>query len=269
MQSIRAAVALVMTAMLGQISGSPVKQIDHVMFNGGTEVSGLVTVLREKFELPVVFDGLAQTPPSGGTCFSFGNICLEVVPLPPTPDNVPRRPQLGSLALQAVEFATTVSSLKALEIDHFPATKQASWTTIGVRGLGGVFFIEYQEGMSGRRERFRRELDARGGGPLGIVRMIEVSQVRTGFQDVRPKWIRLFGEPITNAGDIWMAGEGPAIRVVTPDDGAANRVVVQIRSRSTAAAALRRFAIPFTESDSELRIDPAALIGLKIVLREA
>src|SRR5687767_14388978 len=55
-----------------------VKQIDHVMFVGGPELSGLVSILRDRFELPVVFDGPSQTPPSPGTCLSFGNVCLEV-----------------------------------------------------------------------------------------------------------------------------------------------------------------------------------------------
>jgi hypothetical protein len=269
MQRICAAMALVSIGMTVPTTDSPVKQIDHVMFTGGAELSSLVGILRDKFELPIVFDGRAQTPPSGGTCFSFGNVCLEVLSLPPPPDNTPRRPQLGSLALQAVDFATTAAALKALEIDHFPPSTQAAWTTIGVRGLGGIFFIDYQEQMAGRRERFRRELEARRGGSLGVVRMMELSQVRMDFQDVRPKWIRLFGEPVTNAGETWIVGDGPAIRVVAPDDARANRVVVQVRSRAGAAETLRRLALPFTESEGELRIDPAALAGLRMVLKEA
>jgi hypothetical protein len=248
---------------------SPVKQVDHVMFVGGPELHGLVTVLRDTFELPVVFDGPAQTPPSPGIGVGFGNVTLEVVPLAPRPGEAPRSPRLGSLALQATDFPTTVDVLRARQIDHLPPEPQARWTTIGLRGFGGgLFFIHYQHDMDERRERFRRVLETRSGGALGVVKIAEIPQVRENVAEVRPAWIRLLGEQRTGDVDVWAVGDGPAIRLVAPSDPRANRIVVAVRNLSLAATALRRLKVPFVLRNATIEIDAASLHGLNVVLSQ-
>ncbi len=243
-----------------------VKQIDHVMFVGGPELSGLVSILRDRFDLPVVFDGPSQTPPSPGTCLSFGNVCLEVTPLPPAQDGPPRVARLGSFALQATNFAAMPEILRAGEIDHFPPSVQPRWTTIGLRGLGGMFFIDYRHDMDERRAAFRRELDARSGGPLGILRMGEVTKTLEDATAVSPSWSRLFGPPESGQSDLWRVGDGPAIRLVGPDDARSGRIVAQVRNLDEAASALGRLKIPFVSTNGEIRLDPKALFGLRLVL---
>jgi hypothetical protein len=263
-------VAWLLTAALFVLGDtSPVKQVDHVMFTGGAELQRLVTVLRDRFELPVVFDGPAQTPPSPGVGIGFGNATLEVVPLAPQPGEPPRSPRLGSLALQATDFATTVDALRARQIDHFPPDAGARWTTIGLRGLGGgVFFIDYRHDMDARREQFRAALESRTGGVLGVVRVVELSQVREDVAEVRPAWIRLLGEPRAGDVDVWDVGAGPAVRLVAPSDPRAHRVLVAVRSLDLAAAALRRLDVPFVLRNGTIEIGAASLQGLKLVLSE-
>jgi hypothetical protein len=265
----RGTLALFLLAGLPQQPGAQVaKQIDHAMFTGGPELSGLVAILRDKFKLPVVFHGPAQTPPFPGTCLSFGNMCLEVVPLRPDPGDPPRDAQLGSFALQATNFATTVDALRSGQIDHFPPDSQPRWTTIGVRGLGGIFFIEYRHNMDEHRAGFRRELESLSGGPLGITRMIELSKSVDDAAVVPAAWIRLFGEPASADLKLWHVGDGPAIRLVGRDDPRAGRIVAQVRSLEAAATALRRLNVPFALADGQIRIEPRALFGLRLVLTQ-
>ena len=238
------------------------------MFTGGPELSELVRVLRDRFGLPVAFDGPSQTPPMPGTCLSLGNTCLEVVPLPVDPQNPePRRSGIGNLALHATDFASLPDALRARSIDHFAPSKQARWTTVGLRGVGIGFFIEYHEGMAGRQADFRRRLEERQGGALGIVRVIEITKRAARIDEVRPAWVRLLGEPTKSDSNVWTVGDGLAIRLVASDDARANRLVAQVRSREAAAAALRRLNVPFTRDDQGIRVGAAALFGLELVLR--
>jgi hypothetical protein len=246
-------------------------RIDHAMFPGGPELSRLVEILRDRLELPVVIDGPRQTPSMPGICVSFGNMCLEVVPLPNNPNDPPPAARLGSLALEARHFGTLIDSLKAREIDHFPPAPQTRWTTIGLRGLGGgTFFIEYHTGMAQRRQLFRGELDKNDGGRLGIIRMIELSRsVDAGDRDtVAMRLTRLFGAPLRSDANLWSVGDGPAVRLVSRDDSHANRVVVEVRSLPAAAQALRSLGLPFVQTKTEIAIDAVSMLGLSMVLRQ-
>ena len=253
-----------------QTSSGLAGRIDHVMYTGGPELVRLVEILRDKLLLPVVFDGPKQTPALPGTCFSFGNTCLEVVPLRPAANEPPRPARIGSLALEARAFGTLVDSLDVREIDHFPPAAQARWTTVGLRGFGGgTFFIEYHAGMSQRRTVFREELDRRQGGLLGIVRMVEISRVvDLDPEEMRRRLTRLFGDPSPNDASLWPVGDGPALRLVTGDESRVNRVVVEVRGIAAAAAALRNAGLAFAQTKGEIAIDPAALLGLRLILVE-
>ena len=263
-----AAALIVLSLGAGQPAPPVVAHIDHIMFTGGPELSGLVRILRDQFQLPVIFDGPSQTPPMPGTCLSLGNTCLEVVPLPIDPENPgPRRVGIGNLALHATDFASLPDALRARSIEHFAPAKQARWTTVGLRGLGIGFFIEYHDGMAARRAEFRRRLEERQGGALGIVRVLEIAKRAGSIDEVRPAWARLLGEPVKGDENVWTVGDGLAVRLVASEDVRTNRIVLQVRSREAAAAALRSANVPFTRDDDAIRVDAAALFGLKLVLR--
>jgi hypothetical protein len=260
--------AIAVLAGTAAVPPAPAVGIDHVLFTGGSQLSTLVELLRTKWQLPVMFDGPASNPPMPGTCFSFGNTCLEVVPLRNDSGASTRSSRIGNLALRAARFEALGDTLTALGIDHFPPAVQSRWTTVGLRGIGSVgFFIDYPEGMEQRRRRFRAELDARQGGPLGIVRMREVSRMVEQERDtVRQRWNRLFGPARQEDPYLWPVGDGPSIRMVAPGDSLADRIVVEVRSLADAAAALRRLEIPFSETGRAIVIDARSLSGLRMVL---
>lgn len=248
-------------------SSTIVAHVDHVMFTGGPEVRGLLELLRDKFQLPVIFDGPAQNPPMPGTCFSFGNMCLEIVPLRADPADPPHAPGIRSFALQAQRFDDVVDSLRARGIEHYPPARQPRWTTIGLRGLGGgTFFIQYRESIAQRQQRFRRELDERRGGSLGIVRLAELTRIVDRDRDeISRNWVRLLGESKPGEPYVWHLPGGPAIRLVS-NDSLGNRLVVEVRSLANAAEALRRLSIPFVQTSDSIAIDPAMLLGLRVIL---
>lgn len=264
-------VACVVAVVLG--AGQPpapvVRQIDHILFATGPEGAGLVSILRDQFQLPVVFDGLSQTPRSGGVCFGFGNACLEVIPRPADPARPSGEARITSLALQAGHFATTPEELRARGIDHFPPSEGARWTTIGLRGLGhGAFFIDYRHDMDAHREEFRKKLAERDGGPLGITSIREVAISPAELQDTGAGWQRLLGEPAIPGVRFWKVGDGPGIRLVADDDPLRHRIVVTVKDRSRAAAVLTRFRIPFEATEAAIYIDRAAMSGLRLVLTQ-
>jgi hypothetical protein len=246
-----------------------VRQIDHVMFVGGADVATLIPILRDTFQLPVVFDGPSQTPPTPGTGIGFGNVTLEVVPLNEESGQPRRVAALGSLALQAETFAAAPDELRARQIDHFPPASESTWRTIGLRGFGrGVFFIQYERDMDAGRAQFARLLEDRSGGPLGIVRVKEIAVGHPDVASVRPLWTRLLGPPSAADGNVWPIGNGPAIRLVARDSELRGRVLVTVRDTTRAAASLRTLAIGFDRAPDGLRIQAQSLAGLQVTLTQ-
>src|SRR4030095_15621434 len=106
------------------------------------------------------------------------------------------------------------------------------------------------------------------GEPLGITRVIEVVIATEQPEQVRPRWKALLGPAISPKEDVWVAGDGPRIRLVKTDDPRVGDFVVEIKSLSQATEALRRLPIPSVTTKRSIRIDPDALLGLRLVLRE-
>jgi hypothetical protein len=281
MTAARVALALIgcaAFAMPAQVAPGPIiKQIDHILFVTGPDGRDLVALLRDKLSLPVVFDGPALNPPARGTGIGFGNVTLEVIPAPAAQGEPPRIAKVTSLAVQAINFASTPEALRASGIDHFPPAagptyagdSGPNYTTIGLRGLGHpMFFIEYRDDMDARRGRFERALRERDGGPLGVVRMSEVAITSSNLAETREQWSRLLGGPSPNDAALWPAGTGPAIRFVAGDDPRQGRMVVIVTDLRRAADHLKSLQIPAVMTSDGLQIDAAAIWGLRLVLRE-
>jgi hypothetical protein len=253
-----------------------VRQVDHVLFvtaDGET----LVSILTETLGLPKVWPqpGSTWTASSG---IGFGNVTLEVFHRPRTPAaEVPKAKGITSLALQPVNLDAALSELRSRGIAHNPPPQGVRapgepaprWTTIGLEGFGhGLFLIQYNFDMDERRARFDRILREQKGGPLGITRLIEVVIATEQPDQVRPRWKSLLGPAISSKDDVWVAGDGPRIRLVKTDDPRAGEFVVEIKSLSQATEALRRLRIPSVTTKRAIRIDPDALLGLRLVLME-
>lgn len=254
-----------------------VRQLDHVLFvtPGG---SSLVSLLTDTLRLPKVWPqpGDTWTASSG---IGFGNVTLEVFHRPVTPPGeVPRPGRITSLALQPVSLEAAVKELQSRGIAHKPPPEKIRapgesaprWRTVGLEGFGhGLFLIQYVFDMDERRARFDRILREQKGGPLGIIRVVEVVIATEHPDQVRLQWNALLGPPISSrSGDTWIIGDGPRIRLVKTGDTRAGEFVVEIKSLRKATEALRRLGIPSVTTKSEIRIDPKALLGLRLILRK-
>jgi|GEM_PF-3371974 len=270
-------IGLAPTAMPAPRQAKPiVRQIDHILFvtpDGQT----LVSVLTETLGLPKVWPqpGDTWTASSG---IGFGNVTLEVFHRPRAPDGeVPKARRITSLALQPVDLEAALRELQSRGIAHNPPPQRVRapgepaprWTTVGLEGFGhGLFLIQYIFDMDERRARFDRILREQKGGPLGITRVIEVVIATEQPDQVRQRWKTLLGPAISPKDDVWVAGDGPRIRLVKTDDPRVGEFVVEIKSLSQATEALRRLRIPFVTTKRAIRIDRDALLGLRLVLRE-
>ena len=140
---------------------------------------------------------------------------------------------------------------------------------MGLQGFGhGLFLIQYIFDMDERRARFDQILREQKGGPLGITRVIEVVIATEQSDQVRLQWKALLGPPISPKEDVWVAGDGPRIRLVKTGDPRVGEFVIEVKSLSQATEALRRLSIPYVSAKRAIRIDPDALLGLRLVLQE-
>ncbi|MFN2502291.1 MAG: hypothetical protein ABR530_09800 [Pyrinomonadaceae bacterium] len=254
-----------------------VRQIDHVLFitPGGR---GLVTLLTDTFGLPVVFPQPGESW-TASTGIGVGNVTLEVFHRPPTPaGETPVAGRISSLALQPTDLETALMELKLRGIGHDetpprerkPGEPLPRWKTVGLERFGhGLFLIQYVFDMDARRSRFEKILRDRKGGPLGIVRVKEVVIATDQPDQVRPQWIALLGPVVSAKDDLWSVGDGPAIRLVRTGDPHQSTLVVEVMDLSRATKALLRLNVPALSTKHEIRIDPAALLGLRLILQKS
>ncbi len=247
-----------------------VRQVDHILFVTPVAQT-LVTTLAETFALPVVWPQAGATERTTG--ISLGNANLEVIPANPSITNAGGR--ITALALQPADFSSVETELRARDIAHWPPARGPSetaprWTTVGLRGFGvGMFFIHYDFDMTDRRSRFASELQRRDGGPLGILRIAEVSMLVPSPEEAGTQWTKLFGPPIPGDRSTWAVGDGPRIRLLKRDEGNTSGLVVEVRNLARAAALLRAAAFATERAGHQLRIDVQRLSGLRLHLKEA
>ena len=254
-----------------------IRQVDHVLLALPSNGRALVSLLTDTLALPIVW----PQPGSdwkASTGISLGNVNLEIFHREPAPQGeAPRVARISSLALQPADLKVTLSELKLRSISHDPPPDPSlrkdgdplpRWTTVGLKGFGhGLFLIQYNFDMDERRLRFDRVLRERVGGPLGVTRVLEVVIAPEGLDEVRAQWTKLLGPAETGEPDVWVAGDGPRIRLVKPLDSRAGDVVVEVKNLRRAAEALRRLQINARTTKRQIRIDPNAMSGLRLVLQ--
>ena len=259
-------------------AGTIVRQVDHVLLATPDDGRALVLLLTDRLALPIVWPqpGSDWTASTG---IGLGNVTLEVFHRePPSQGEAPRVTRINALALQPTDLKVALNELRLRGIAHNPPPepepRQAEdrsprWTAVGLRGFGhGLFLIQYVFDMDERRSRFDRVLRERGGGPLGVVRVREVAIAPDRFDEVRAQWTKLLGPPASGEADLWVVGDGPKIRLVRAGDPRAGDFVVEVKSLSRAAGALRRLGISAETTERQIRIDREGMSGLRLVLQE-
>jgi hypothetical protein len=255
-----------------------VRQVDHVLLATPDNGRALVSLLTDRLALPIVW----PQPGSewkASTGIGFGNVTLEVFHREPPPvGQAARLPRISSLALQPTDFNVALKELRSRGIAQDPPPEPRPrdageplprWTTVGLKGFGhGLFLIQYLFDMDERRLRFDRLLRERDGGPLGIVRVREVTIAPDRFEEVKAQWTKLLGPTDSGEADLWTVGDGPKIRLAKAGDPRAGDFVIEVKSLNRAAKALHRLGISAHTTERQIRIDPEGMSGLRLVLQE-
>lgn len=255
-----------------------VRQVDHVLLATPNNGRSLVALLTDSLALPIVWPQPgSEWKASTGIC--LGNVTLEVFHREPPPQgHPPRLPRISSLALQPTDLKVALNLLRSRGIEHDPPPEPRPrnagdplprWTTVGLEGFGhGLFLIQYIFDMDERRSRFDRVLRERDGGPLGVVRVLEVAITPDRVDKVKAQWTKLLGPTASGESDLWIVGDGPRIRLVPVGDSRAGNIVIEVKNLRRAAQALRRLGISARTTKRQIRIDPEQLSGLRLIVQE-
>ena len=263
----------------------PVRQIDHIMIRTGNPAE-LYAFFADTLQLPVAWP---LTSPREGVMtggVGVGNVNLEAIRFP---GQTEQRPRLLGFALEPTALDESVRQLTSRGLavgapreivgSRPDGSKGVLWTNVTLPqfsdsenpgdGTVHVFLSQYSAAyvdVSQRRARLRQQLDARGGGPLGVV---DVKEVVIGVNDVgsaRRLWQRLLDPAPASGPDGWQAGEGPAIRLVPAAENRIEAIVIRVASMDKAKTFLRANALFGRETEGQISIDSSRIGGLDLRL---
>jgi hypothetical protein len=289
--------ALLVCVALGAIVGSgpiraqtsspaPVQYIDHIMIRTD-EPQALFAFFSDTLQLPIAWplddrNGVA----SGGV--GFGNVNIEAIRFPGQ-INEPAPTHLLGLALKPVSLDQSLAELRRRGIAYgaprpFVAVgpdgaRVTSFTNVTLQDFSDadvpgqatvqVFLSEYNPGYVDaveRRRRLRNELAARQGGPLGLVRVQEVTIGTADLQAANRNWERLVAPTPPLDRTLWQIGDGPAVRLVRAERTMLQGFVLAVTSLSTAREFLQERKLLGASSETELVILASQIRGLDIRL---
>ena len=256
-----------------------VTKVEH-FYLVSDDAETLYRFFRDEFQLPVVwaFNSYGDFA-SGG--LTLGNVALEFVS-----EKGERRTtgtEFKGIALEpAGDADAAVAELKRrgilhgeLEADTLIENGQArvGWVTVDLKippAGAYIFLCDYKQRdeVAGRRRRASNELAARGGGPLGITSVREITIGVTSVDDASGKWRKLLDWEPKGAEPVFAFGDGPKVRLVEAEKEGIQRIVVGVKSTQQAMQFLTDRGTLGEATQGQIVIRPAAVGGLKIVLVE-
>jgi catechol 2,3-dioxygenase-like lactoylglutathione lyase family enzyme len=270
-----------------QISSSaPVQYIDHIMIRTDDPES-LFAFFDDTLQLPIAWplenrNGVV----SGGV--GFGNVNIEAINFPGQ-INEPEATHLVGLALEPGSLDESLAELRRRGIAYgaprpFVAVgpdgvRMTSFTNVTLQDFSDadlpgqatmqVFLSAYNPTYVDaveRRGRLRNELAAKQGGPLGLIRVQEVTLGTADLPAANRDWERLVAPTTSLDGTLWRIGDGPAVRLVQAERPMIQGIVLAVASLSTAREFLQEKQLLGASSETELVILPAQIRGLDIRL---
>lgn len=252
-----------------------VRQVDHVLVVS-SDAAKLFTVLSDTFQLPVAWPfSVHGTFSSGGV--SLGNVNLEVIQGPATAakeSNV----QWTGFALEPEPLAVSVPELEARGIRHgVPAPFRQGffrtrWTTVALPEVSGtsmgIFLCRYEDDIAARRRQLRDQLQSRGGGPLSIRAVQEVTCGARDETAMRGHWQKLLNPAAPSSEGLWKIGDGPGVHVVPADQDGILGLVISVRSVQQARQFLEPRGMAESQPSGVLRLGGPLFRGLGISLVE-
>ena len=267
------------------VASPPVRQIDHIVIRTGNP-SELYAFFVDTLQLPVAWP---LTSPREGVAtggVGVGNVNLEAIQFP---GQTEPRPLLLGFALEptALEESLRVLGLRGLSVgaprqiagNRPDGSKGVLWTNVTLPqfsdsdnqavGTVHVFLSEYSAAyvdVRARRALLRKQLEAKSGGPLGIV---DVKEVIIGVRDLsaaRALWQRLLDPALSLGPDAWQVGDGPAIRLVPAPHDRIEGLNLRVTSLERATTFLRNNQLFGGEREGRVTINSSKLGGIGLHL---
>jgi catechol 2,3-dioxygenase-like lactoylglutathione lyase family enzyme len=263
----------------------PVRQIDHIVIRTGNP-SELYSFLAETLQLPVAWPLVSPRAGvmTGGV--GVGNVNLEAVQFPGQSE---RQPRLLGFAIEPSDLDESVRQLtlrglamggrREIAGQRPDGSRGALWTNVTLQTFSDsdnaadatvhLFLSEYSTAyvdVAARRARLRQQLDANGGGPLGV---LDVKEVIVGVRDLestRQLWQRLLDPLRPSNPDTWQVGDGPGIRLVSAPQNQMHALIIRVASVDRAKAFLRDNRLLGIEAAGQVTIDSPTLGGVEIRL---
>lgn len=273
---------------LGSQSSTPqapiVRSVDH-FFATSSDAESLYRVFRDTLGLPEVYAFRAHDGFASGVV-SMGNVLFEVVTWSvPAGERLPT--ELKGIAFEPSErLPITLERLRERGVTHqqpeevmftnAEGVRVLGYVNVGLDGAGGLppanaaIFINDNLGSPravASREAGARELEQRGGGPLGVV---AVRELVVGVEDpaaASSQWGRLLAAPAGTGDGVIAFDAGPAVRFVRTSPVGILEMVVVVRSLDEASRFLASHDSLQRDGQAVL-VGPAMVGGLRIRLVE-
>jgi catechol 2,3-dioxygenase-like lactoylglutathione lyase family enzyme len=281
--------ATILLAFAGRESAAqpaavPIRRIDHIMIRAD-DPAKVYAFFTEVLGLPVAWPLMSPREGVATGGVGFGNVNVEAIRFPGQKGQ-PSRAQLLGFGFEPSPLASSLAELDRRGITYgvrrpLIATAQDGsqttlWTNVTLLQFSDgdaadatihVFLSEYSPAyvnLEQRRERLRRQLTERGGGPLGVESVKEVIVGVTDLAVARGLWQKLLAPTRSSASSTWQVGDGPAIRLLQAGEDAPHGLVISVASLPRAKAFLRENGLLGTDSEDEATIDPSKIFGLNI-----
>ena len=238
---------------------APIRRIDHIMIRVDDPAT-LYGFFTEVLRLPVAWPLMSPRAGVATGGVGFGNVNVEAIRVPGQKAQ-PSGAQLLGFGFEPSALAESLAELDRRGITHGDprpliatgpnGSKNTLWTNVTLRQFSDgevadatihVFLSEYSPtyvNVEERRERLRRQLAERGGGPLGVEAVKDVIIGVRDLEAARRLWQRLLDPtPISSSGS-WQVGDGPAIRLIQARENSPQGFVIAVASLPRAKAFLR------------------------------
>lgn len=270
-------------------SPPPIRQVDHIMIRAD-DPAKVYTFFTETLQLPVAWPMVS--PRAGVTTggVGFGNVNVEAINFPEQKRRS-RPAELLGFALEPASLRESLAELDRRGISYGElrpliskgqdGAKNTLWTNVTLRQFSDsdgpseasihIFLSEYSPtyvNVAERRARLRSELNARGGGPLGVQRVKEIVVGARDLEASRELWQKLLDPTPPSALNAWQVGNGPSIRLVSAKENSVQALVVDVTSLRRAKGFLRENGLLGSDLAEEATLDPSKLHGLNIRLVE-
>jgi len=250
-------------------------KIDH-FFASSKKAEALFTLFKTKFELPVDWDYKTYGNFSSGAV-NLGNIAFEFVNhtevVKTNFDGIALLPQ------QTVEEIMKLLDDANLKHDSIePNTylmsngKIAGWSNMGLKNILpeeiSFFIYDYKnrEELSQSVKKTHDSLENNKGGPLGIVGLVEIVIGTNQWALHKSQLIKLPGT-ILSDNNLFGFKEGPSIRLVNADINGIEKIIIKVHSVELAKKHLKSQSLLGNSTKNSVFIDPAAIDGLLIELK--